>query len=302
MLSVGIDVGGTGIKGVRLDDFGRVVEHVDDKTTPHDPENLVATIIEQAKRLGVAPGVALGVAVAGFLDPERRVVNFSPNISWSDRHLAEEIEHALGVPVVLENDANAACFGEYQLGAGRQATTLAMFTLGTGVGGAVMESGRLLVGSSGLAGELGHLPIVAGGQRCGCGLQGCLETVASGTAIVARVRALTNQPDASPDEVTEVLRLDKKLRHDIFSAVADALATAIVILRSVTNPDTVVIGGGVMDRSGTVLLDMITEHVHARLSDASFAATPRVVAATLGNQAGGIGAALLARDTAETSL
>jgi glucokinase len=299
VFSVGIDVGGTGIKGVRLDDDGVIVDTAHDATTPHDPDALVATIISQARQLGVSPEVPLGVAVAGFLDPERQVVRFSPNISWTNRALARELTDALDVSVVLDNDANAACYGEYRQGAGRHATTLAMFTLGTGVGGAVMESGRLLVGSSGMAGELGHIPIVPGGVLCGCGLSGCLETVASGTAIVARVRELTGVHQATPDEASELLRQDDTLRDAVFSDVADAVAQAIVTLRAVTNPDTVVIGGGVMDRSGTLLSDMISQRVGELLTNASVAAIPEVVPATLGNRAGGIGAALLARAHSE---
>lgn len=296
MFSVGIDVGGTGIKGVRLADDGVIVDSADDPTTPHDPDTLVATIIAQARRLGVGPEVPLGVAVAAFVDPTRQVVQFSPNISWTNRALVQELADALGVPVVLENDANAACYGEYRQGAGGDATTLAMFTLGTGVGGAVMESGHLFVGSFGMAGELGHMPVVSDGAVCGCGLSGCLETVASGTAIVARVKELSGSPHATPDDVTEMLRMDDVLRDRVFTEVADALAHAIVTLRAVTNPDTVVIGGGVMDRSGSVLLDMISDKVSERLSSASFSAAPAIVAATLGNRAGSIGAALLARD------
>ena len=296
MFSVGIDVGGTGIKGVRLDDDGVIVDSANDITTPHDPDTLVATIISQARQLGAGPGVPVGVAVAGFLDPARQVVQFSPNISWTNRPLVDELTRALGVSVALENDANAACYGEYRRGAGRHSTTLAMLTLGTGVGGAVMESGRFLVGSSGIAGELGHIPIDPNGVVCGCGLSGCLETIASGTAIVARVRQLTGSPQATADEVTEVLQTDSGLRDGVFADVADAVAQAIVTLRAVTNPDTVVMGGGVMDRSGALLLDMISQRVTERLSGASFSAIPNVVQATLGNRAGGIGAALLARD------
>ena len=296
MFSVGIDVGGTGIKGVRLDDDGVIVDQVADQTTAGDPDTLVATIISQARSLGVSPEVPLGVAVAAFLDPERQIVQFSPNISWRNRALARELGDALGVSPTLENDANAACYGEYRQGAGRGASALAMLTLGTGVGGAVMESGRLLVGSYGAGGELGHMPVVSNGLVCGCGLSGCVETVASGTAIVARVREYSGRPGATADEVTELLRTDSSLRDSVFSDVADAVAQAVVTLRAVSNPDIVVIGGGVMDRSGSLLLDVISQRVNDRLAGALFDATPRVVAAILGNQAGGIGAALLARD------
>ena len=302
MVSVGIDVGGTGVKGVRLGDDGAVVEQAESPTTADDPDALVETIIAQARQLGAAPGIPLGIAVAAFVDPTRRVVQFSPNISWSQRALADEVEQALGVGVVLENDANAACFGEYRQGAGRGAHALAMFTLGTGVGGAIMESGRTLVGSSGIAGELGHIPIVAHGRRCGCGLFGCLETIASGTAIVSRVRELTGRVEASSDEVTDLLRADSGLRNDVFEAVADALTHAILTLRAVVNPDTVIIGGGVMERSGDALLRVLIQGVSDRLDEAFFPATPRVVGATLGNRAGAVGAALLAAEQASSTL
>ncbi len=289
-------MGGTAIKGVRLGDDGDILDTAEDPTTPDDPEMLVQTIVSQARRLGVEPGVPLGVAVAAFLDPRRRVVQFSPNISWANRNLAQELDDALGVSVVLENDANAACYGEYRQGAGQTATALAMITLGTGVGGAVMESGRLLVGADGIAGELGHIPIVPSGRICGCGLSGCLETVASGTAIVTRVRELTGSSMATPDDVTGMLFANGDLRDDVFADVADALAQAILTLRAISNPDTVVIGGGVIDRSGSLLIDMISHRVEDRLRGVSVPATPRVLGATLGNRAGGIGAALLARN------
>jgi len=300
--SVGIDVGGTTIKGVRLDDAGAIVDAVDNPTTPDDPDTLVATIISQAAQLGVGPRVPLGVAVAGFVDPGRRIVQFSPNISWRHRALADELSEKIGVGVVLDNDANAACYGEYWQGAGRGATNVAMFTLGTGVGGAVMESGRLLVGASGVAGELGHIPINAEGGVCGCGLVGCLETVASGTAIVQRARQISGIVDATPDEVEALLAADSALREGIFADVSEAVARAIVVVRAVTNPDTVVIGGGVTERAGSFFIEMISQRVTEYLRGASLSAAPKVVAASLGNRAGGIGAALLAKDRASDTL
>ena len=287
-------MGGTGVKGVVWRSDGTTGHTQEAASTPDNPELLVSTIIDQARALGAGPETPVGVAVAGFLDPTRRLVQFSPNIIWTMRPLAQEMEDALGVAVVLENDANAACYAEYQRGAGRGATSLAMFTLGTGVGGAVMVDGHLLVGSRGAAGELGHLPAHPGGRRCGCGGVGCLETVASGTAIMSRVQELTGVVGTSPDHVTAVLTENPDLRQQIFDEVGSALARAIVAVQAVTNPDTVILGGGVMDRSGTELCDAVSHHLDRELSSRHFSLAPQVVQASLGNRAGAIGAALLA--------
>lgn len=282
------------MKGIRFGVDGAIEDQRQSATSANDPDALRDTIASMAGDLGVTTGVPLGVAVAGFVDPTRRIVQFSPNISWTNRPLAEELEDALGVSVVLENDANAACFAEFHQGAGRGASSLAMFTLGTGVGGAVMVGGDLVVGARGMAGELGHLPVGASGKRCGCGAIGCLETVASGTAIVEAVRTRLGLPDASGDDVTEILGRDDALRTAIFDEVAGFLAHAITAVGAVTDPDVVVIGGGVMERSGDVLLDQIRHRVDQAQSGVFFPASPRIVAAELGNRAGAIGAALLA--------
>jgi glucokinase len=293
-MSIGIDVGGTSVKGVRLTPDGAVEASAESVSTPDNPDLFVATIIDQAKQLGAGPGTPVGVAVAAFVDPTRRIVQFSPNISWTMRPLAEEMENHLGVAVHLDNDANAACYAEYHTGAGKGATSLAMFTLGTGVGGAVMVDGQLLVGARGAAGELGHLPAPSSLVRCGCGGVGCVETVASGTAIVTRVRELTGTPEASVDEITAVLGGDADLRNQIFDEVALALAHAIVSVQAVTNPDTVILGGGVMDRAGPSLLTAVRKQLDGVLSGRHFSLAPQVLPAALGNRAGAIGAALLA--------
>lgn len=272
-----------------FDDQGADVASASD-----NPDLLVATIVNQARGLGAGPGVPVGVAVAAFVDPTRRLVQFSPNISWAMRPLADELEGHLGGSVVLENDANAACYGEYHRGAGKGSGSLAMFTLGTGVGGAVMVDGQLLVGAQGAAGELGHLPCASSDFRCGCGGVGCLETVASGTAIVRRVRELTGSREASFDDVTALLTAHADLRSKIFDEVGYALAQAIVAVQAIANPDTVILGGGVMDRSGPGLLDAVRGQLANLLSQQHFSRAPQVIPAALGNRAGAVGAALLA--------
>lgn len=296
---VGIDVGGTSVKGVRLDDRGEILHEAVAPTTPQDANTLVRTIADLARELQADTAGAVGVAVAAFLDRDRSMVQFAPNIAWADRPLKNELEQILQVPVLLENDANAAALAEYHLGAGKAATSLVMFTLGTGVGGAIIHEGRLLIGHHGVAGELGHL-IVSGGERqCGCGRRGCLETVASGTAMVNTVRELTHMQEATSDEVMTALRADRSLQEQLLGGVASALADAISVLQTVLDPQVVVFGGGVVDRAGPLLLPYIEGALEERTTSQHFPVRPELRLATLGNRAGAIGAALVASGFAD---
>lgn len=294
---IGIDIGGTQIKGLRL--RGSTVEHAVSTPTPaDDPEALVDAVVDQIVELRHSPNDSVGVAVAAFLDPTRRIVTFSPNIAWSTVPLAEILASRVGGPVVLENDANAACYAEFAMGSGQGSSSLAMLTLGTGVGGAVMVDGQLVTGASGVAGELGHLPLGPGSRPCGCGGVGCVETVASGTAIVSRVREYLGKPDATADDVASALDSDSSLRDVVLRDVGEALARSILTLHRVTNPQRVIIGGGVMERSGEAILAAIAQASKALTVGSHGDTWPEVVPAALGNRAGGIGAALLARHQA----
>lgn len=293
MAHIGIDIGGTHIKGIRFD--GTTIQHSVTSPTPaDDPEALIDEVVAQILDLQDSDTTPVGVAVAAFLDAARKTVTFSPNIAWSNVPLAEILERRVGTRIVLENDANAACYGEYVLGAGQGTSQLAMLTLGTGVGGAIMVDGRLVTGGTGVAGELGHLPLGSGAKTCGCGAAGCVETVASGTAIVARVRQLVGKPDATADEVTEVLEGDAAVRSDVLREVGEVLAKTIITLHRVTNPQRVVIGGGVMERSGGHIIEAINDAAGHLLTSRADTKWPELVPATLGNRAGGFGAGLLA--------
>jgi len=298
--SIGIDIGGTHIKGLRL--RGSTVERMVSTPTPAtDPESLIDAVVDQIVELRESPDDAVGVAVAAFLDSTRRRVTFSPNIFWSNVSLADILDSRVGGRVVVENDANAACYGEYAMGSGQGATSLAMLTLGTGVGGAVMVDGQLVTGASGVAGELGHLPLGPGSRTCGCGGVGCVETVASGSAIVARVRERAGIAEATPDDIVTVLEKDPALRESVLHDVGEALARTILTLHRVTDPERVILGGGVMDRSGEYILAAIEQAARALVAGSQGTEWPLVVPATLGNRAGGIGAALLARETANAT-
>src|ERR1035437_1062245 len=133
---------------------------------------------------------AVGVACAAFIDRSGSMVYFSPNLAWRDEPLKQRLESALELPVTIENDANAAAWGEFRFGAAVDAANMVMVTVGTGIGGGVVVDGVLMHGAFGVAAELGHMRVVPGGFRCGCGNRGCWEVYASGTALVREAREL----------------------------------------------------------------------------------------------------------------
>ncbi len=189
-LTVGVDVGGTKIAGGVVDEQGNVLEQLRVESPAQDPEAIEEAIAGLVARLSRRHQVtAVGVGAAGYIDSARSTVLFAPNIAWRDLDLRGELEARIDLPVVVENDANAAAWGEFRFGAGADVDDQVMVTVGTGVGGGLVLDGRLFRGAFGVAGELGHLRIEPGGRLCGCGNRGCWEQYASGTAMVRTARA-----------------------------------------------------------------------------------------------------------------
>lgn len=296
MHSIGVDIGGTAIKAGRVDAKGHVVEATTRTSSANNPDAIVASVLDTISELSAGCEVSsVGVAVAAFLDPSRENVLLSPNISWENRPLKHELQQALGVDVVIENDANAAALGEYFAGAGEQTGSMVMLTLGTGVGGGIVDHGQIRVGARGIAGELGHIIAQPGGPRCGCGQYGCLEALASATAFVRELKAHTGNSALTTAEVGSELAAHPELAKKLFAQAAAALAASIVSLQAVLDPDRVVLGGGLMDRAGDQLLGQVHAELAHLTRDRRSDAFPEVRVATLGNQAGVIGAALASR-------
>ena len=307
MLNVGIDIGGTKIAGGVVDESGAIVERLR-VPTPPDPAALAnavaAMVAELASRHDVS---AVGVAAAGYIDRTRSVMLHAPNIDWQNEPLRAEFEALLGRPVTLENDANAAGWGEYRFGAGRGSTDMVMVTLGTGVGGAVINDGRLLIGANGSAAELGHVRFVRGGRPCGCGQSGCLEQYASGRALQRELGDIAGAGGIG-ERLAAHRRSDGKIRsRDLAMLLADgdagaleavrrvatALGEACGVFQAVLDPDLFVIGGGVADL-GEVLLEPTRLAYDTSLPGFGERPTARFVTATLGNDAGMVGVADLA--------
>lgn len=311
MLSIGVDIGGTKIAAGVVDEDGRIIASTTRRTPATDAELIEAGVADAVTELRAQHEVVgVGVGAAGFVDADRRVVRFAANLAWRDRALAEHLETATGLPVVVENDANAAGWAEYRFGAARDAAHMLMVTVGTGLGGAVVLDGRMLRGSGGFAGEIAHMTAVPDGQWCGCGRRGCLEQYTSGTALVraAKHRAAIGDPVMEPlvaaaggdrKEITGplVTRLAQQgdpgsvdLLHDLGTALGRGVASIAALL----DPGAIVVGGGVA-AAGDLLLEPARAAYEADVTARMHRPMPTWAIAAMGNEAGIVGAADLAR-------
>ncbi|ERK73182.1 ROK family protein, partial [Leifsonia aquatica ATCC 14665] len=185
MHAIGIDIGGTKIAGAVVDELGVIVREdrvPTDATRPEEIENAVVAMIE---RLSDGPEeiAGAGVAAAGFIDAAQSTVYYAPNINWRHEPFREKLEKRIDLPVLIENDANAAGWAEFRFGAGRLVSDMVILTIGTGVGGAIVSNDRLFRGGFGAGAEIGHMRVVPGGLPCGCGAHGCIEQYGSGRAL-----------------------------------------------------------------------------------------------------------------------
>lgn len=307
-LTVGVDAGGTKLASVVTTPDGAIVDRRRTETPADAPERVVAAIADVARELIEAHGAsAVGVGAAGMID-RSGVVRFSPNVAWRETPLRRDVADAVGVPVIVENDANAAAWGEFRFGAGSGATDMLLVTVGTGIGGGIVIGGELFRGAHGFAAEIGHVVVEPNGPLCGCGNRGCWEQVASGRAIDRRARtAASDDPGSLMVElaggdpgavlgghVSEAARQGDAAAVRVLSEIGERLGVGIAGLVNVLDPDVVVVGGGAVE-AGELLLGP----ARAAFLDAVEAPEHRpevaLVAAALGNDAGAVGAADLAR-------
>ena len=310
-LACGIDVGGTKIAGGVVDTDGSVLEQVTVESPAHDAqaieEAIAGLITDLASRHDVA---CVGIGAAGYVDRQRARVMSAPNLAWRDLDLKAEIEKRVDLPVVVENDANAAAWGEFVFGAGTDVDDFLLVTVGTGVGGGIVLDGELHRGAHGVAAEVGHLRVVPGGIRCGCGNWGCLESYGSGTALVREVRAAAvggstlahdlleragGQVSAIDGPlITEAARAGDQLAIQAFVDLGTFLGEGIASLAAVLDPARVAIGGGA-SQAGELLLVPIRAAFASHATGRGHHPVAEICLAELGNTAGLIGAAELAR-------
>ncbi|MFT4307142.1 MAG: ROK family glucokinase [Microbacterium sp.] len=312
MRAVGIDIGGTKIAGAVVDADGVIVRRVR-VATPGAVSGIQHVVADMIAELADGEPAVAGVAAAGFIDRDRSTVYFAPNIPWRDEPLRDHLQALTGIPVVVENDANAAGWAEYRFGAGEALGDVVMLTLGTGVGGAIVIDGRLLRGGHGIAAELGHLRLVPEGRSCGCGQRGCLEVYGSGRALqheaeeIARdaplgmgaaLRAVQQRNDGAVpgQEISRLVTAGDAGALEALRRVAAAVGTACGSIAAVLDPERFVIGGGV-SQLGEVLLAPMREAFAAAMPAHGSRPVADFAVARLTNDAGVIGAADLARRT-----
>ncbi|WP_297850723.1 ROK family protein [uncultured Corynebacterium sp.] len=308
-LTIGFDIGGTNTRAGVVDADGVVVDTVATRT-PEDEEGLTRAIVDLVGQLRSHHEVdAVGLAIAGFLDPACEVVRFAPHLPWKDNEPVRDVlQDALGLPVRLEHDANSAAWGEYRFGAAKDAETWVLFAVGTGIGATLMHHGEIYRGSFGTAPEFGHLTVVPGGRACSCGKRGCLERYASGTALVDTAVEIAERGGfrdcglyrrvvdkrASGTDVVAAARKGDELGIATMKHFAQWLGQGLSIVCDVLDPELIVLGGGV-SRDADLFIDAAREGMEAGVVGAGFRPTPRLETAELGAQAGMIGVADLAR-------
>lgn len=310
-LAIGVDVGGTKVAAGVVDDAGIVIAEVRRQTPSESPERTADVIVEVVQELRKEYEVtAVGVGAAGFIDSDRSTVMFSPNLAWRDEPLRDRISDRIGLPVVIENDANAAGWAEAKFGAGRGEAHVVLITLGTGIGGAIVLDGKLYRGRWGVAGEPGHMTMVQGGIACGCGNRGCWERYCSGTALTMAARErveasklagqdLLQRAGGSVDQITgplitEAAKEGEQLALEVFDDVSRWLGLGLANLSAILDPGCYIIGGG-LAAAGELLLAPARQAFSGALSGRGHRPLAKIKLVQLGNEAGVVGAADLAR-------
>ncbi|MEO3789870.1 ROK family glucokinase [Nonomuraea sp. B10E15] len=308
MLTIGVDIGGTKVAAGVVDDDGKIVEHTLRPTAADRPEVVAETVADVVRELAEGRRIeAVGVGAAGFVDETRSMVRFAPNLAWREEPLQKKISGLLGLPVVIENDANAMAWGETRFGAGRGQSHVVCITLGTGIGGGLVFDGALYRGRWGMGAELGHMQVLPGGRPCGCGNIGCWEQYASGQALVKEARKIAEaEPERAGillglaggkiegEEVTEAARLGDEASLEAFGNLADWLGQGMADLAAVLDPGCFIVGGGV-SRAADLFIDRARETFAERLTGHGHRPLAEVKLAELGASAGVVGAADLAR-------
>lgn len=303
---IGISVSGTRVRAALVNDEGMVGEP---KVGEIAPKTLIPQLVEMIEELRAsrAPVAAIGVAIPGLVNRQTdRVVAPRDLPTTIVENLHGELTRATGLRVEIENDANAAAYGEYKVGAGRGARNLFYMMIGNGIGGAIILDGKLWTGASGFAGEVGHITIDTEGLECACGNTGCLETLASAPSIVRRARERLNRDSTSSlsrlalnksftaDDVAHQANQGDDFALMMIERTGKYIGTGVASVINLLNIERIVLGGGVMD-AGALILNPIIHEVKRRAFQPCFEAT-EIVAAKLGLDSAPIGAAMLARD------
>jgi glucokinase len=311
-LTIGVDIGGTKVAGGVVTSDGKVLAGTRRDTPADDVAKTRDLIVEVTAELAAEyPVRAVGIGAAGWIDADSAMVLFAPNLAWRDEPLRDYVAAAVGLPVVVENDGNAAAWAEFRFGAARHADdSMVMYTVGTGIGGGIVLGGELVRGAHGMAAELGHMQVVPDGRLCGCDRRGCIEQYASGKALVLHARAaarrtpgrapvLLDLAGGDPDAITGPMvtvsaQAGDPVSGEAFIEIGHWLGRGFADIAQILDPQVLVVGGGVVE-AGELLLGPTRQTYAEELAQRGLWPVAEISAAELGNVAGVVGAADLAR-------
>jgi glucokinase len=317
-LVIGFDLGGTKMHAAVVDAEGHILHAERQKTLADDGaaaviDRIIGVCVRLQQELGTRAGQlrALCIGVPGGVDDARGIVDKAPNLGWEGVALAEPLERALGLRVFLDNDVRVATRGEHAYGVGRSARTLVGIFVGTGIGGGVIVEGHIHHGGRGVAGELGHMTLEPHGPRCGCGKRGCVEALASRTAMERQVRRLVDKgwdsrvPKLMKKEgrgvltsgvIEKALALDDEVMQKVIKDAQYYLGLLAGNVGNLLDPEVIVIGGGVAERLGETFVAPIRAHAYKHLLVQRDRERVRIVATELKELAAPLGAAFVARE------
>lgn len=306
---IGVDLGGTNLRAALLSSEGDILDKRKEATNASDGwKKVIARLVDNITRQREAAAqrgldvTAIGVGAPGVIRMDKGIVVKSPNFpDWNNLPLRDELEKALRIPVVIENDANAAALGEQWRGAGRGIHSMILLTLGTGVGGAIVLNDIIWHGADGMAGEIGHMTLVPDGRPCSCGNTGCLEMYASARGIVqsyyeelakAAPQASAVLKEVTSEKVYQAAREGDAIAQRVMKAMGSMLGIGVANLINIFNPHMVVIGGGVKD-AWPLFISATHEEIMRRAFQVPAERT-EIVPSLLGDDAGMVGAAAAA--------
>lgn len=311
-ISLGIDIGGTKVRIAMVRDGNIFFSRRYPTNTQKSFDAIIADIAGHVKDCirssakGLKPS-AVGVGVAGQVEPDTGTVSFAPNLGWENVPLKDELEKSIGLPVMVTNDVRAATYGEWLLGAGQGESNIVGIFVGTGIGGGVVSKGRILEGCSNTAGEIGHITVQVGGRQCRCLNLGCLEAYAGGWAIAERAREAVKDDlpaghrllklsgaieNITAATVTKAYKEKDPLASYLVEETGKYLGAGVGSIVNILNPCKVILGGGVIEKL-PVLVSMVRQNIRKHSLEAANKML-KIVRAELGNNAAAAGAAVLA--------
>ena len=308
-LTIGIDIGGTKISAGVVDSSGNLIDSSRCSTPAEGGKELISSVINLIKEFNKKYEIkGIGISIAALISSDYGTIVGAPNIAnLSKLNFVNEIKEEFELPIIIENDANAAMWAEFKFGNAKNLNPVMFFIIGTGVGGGLVIDGKLFKGVNGIGAEFGHMCVVPDGLSCGCGSKGCLEQYASGGALIRYANeALLANPDKSEEvlsfgegklsgtALTKAAKAGNELALAAFSKQADWLGLACASYSLIIDPQAIIIGGGVVD-AGELFLAPVRAAMRKYMPFAESHVPPKIIAAKFGNDAGLIGAADLVR-------